>query len=69
MKRASRLRVGAKVKARNGQGLDSWRPMLETQGLGGVFENSKMDWIQGCAFRQAQCPRMNTLDFKKLDIE
>jgi hypothetical protein len=40
-----------------------------TQGLGEVFEDTKKEWKQVCAFRQAQCPRMNTLDFKKLDIE
>jgi len=38
---ASRLRVGAKVEARNGQGLDNWRPMQYAQGLGGVFERRR----------------------------
>ncbi len=59
---ASRLRVGAKVEARNGQGLDNWRPMQYAQGLGGVFERRREKWKQVCALRQAQCPRMNTLD-------
>lgn len=38
MKHASRPASGAKVEARNGQGLDSWRPMQYAQGFGGVFE-------------------------------
>jgi hypothetical protein len=43
LERAKPTASGAKVEARNGQGLNNWRPMQYAQGLGGVFEIPKKD--------------------------
>ena len=65
---ASRLRVGVKVEARNGQGLDNWRPMQYAQGLGGVFEWGKRIGNKCVHFDRLNAREWTLLTYHKLKI-